>query len=142
MNESVLDYLKTQRTCVLAVEMMDGAPHAATVHFAHSDEPFILYFETNKSYKKAEALLGRAESRASLVVGFTEEGKKTLQMDGTVRLIKPEEETEYQTIYLGKFPEKTEKLKNPDFVKFLFIPSWWRFTDFTDGKKIISSEDK
>ena len=142
MNEAVLDYLKTQRTCVLAVEMMDGAPHSATVHVAHSDDPFILYFETNKNYRKAESLFGKNETRASVVVGFTEDGKKTLQLDGTVRLIRPEESEIYDKVYLGKFPEKVEKSKSPDFVRFLFTPSWWRFTDFSNGKTIITSEDK
>ena len=142
MNKSILDYLKTQRVGVLAVEMMDGSPHAATVHFAHTDDPFIFYFETNKTYRKAEALLGREVTRASIVIGSTEADMRTLQLDGTVKLLKDSEQDLYNEVYLGMFPEKREKSKDPNFVRFSFIPTWWRFTDFTgpNGKVIISSE--
>lgn len=143
MQQEILDYLKTQRTCVLAVEMMDGAPHAATVHFAHRDNPFVLYFETNRTYRKAQPLFGKKETRASVVVGSTESNMQTLQLDGIIRLITPEEKETYESTYLGKFPEKKEKSQRPDFVRFLFVPSWWRFTDWTGReKKILTSDDK
>ena len=144
MDKAILDYLKTQRTCVFAIEMMDGSPHAATVHFAHSENPFVFYFETNKTYRKAEPLFGRPESRASLVVGSTESNMQTLQLDGNARLIKDDELDTYTQIYLGKFPEKQEKSQGADFVRFLFIPTWWRFTDWTgkEGKRILTSEDR
>lgn len=143
MQAPILDYLKTQRTCVLAVEMLDGAPHAATVHFAHAEDPLLFYFETNKTYRKAEPLLSRPQSRASLVIGTDERNMKTLQLDGIIRLVREEEQNAYETIYLGKFPEKKEKSTSPDFVRFVFIPSWWRYTDWTtpEGKKITTSED-
>ena len=50
MDNSVIEYLKTQRVGVLAVEMPDGSPHAATVHFAHTESPLVFYFETNRDY--------------------------------------------------------------------------------------------
>jgi hypothetical protein len=43
MNKEILDYIKSQRVCVLAVEMMDSSPHAATVHFAHMDNPLMFF---------------------------------------------------------------------------------------------------
>lgn len=142
MNRDVLEYIKTQRVCVLAVEMPDGSPHAATVHFAHSEDPLAFIFETHRDYRKSEALFGRAETRASVVVGF-EEGKatKTLQLDGTVRLLS-DEDAALQEVYLAKFPEKKEKAKDPKAVFFKFIPAWWRFTDWggPNGKTIITSD--
>lgn len=143
MNQDILNFLKSQRVCVLAVEMMDGAPHGATIHFAHSNEPFVFYFETNKSYRKAEPLFGRTETRATVVIGSTEDNMQTLQLDGIIRLLRDEEIESYTQVYLGKFPEKKAKSQNPDFVRFIFIPTWWRFTDWTGGeKKIFTSEDK
>ncbi len=59
MRQEILDYLKTQRVGVLAVEMLDGAPHGATVHFAYSEEPFVLYFETSRDYRKAQPILAK-----------------------------------------------------------------------------------
>jgi len=39
IDKKILDYLKDQRVGVLAVEMLDGSPHGATVHFAHTEDP-------------------------------------------------------------------------------------------------------
>ena len=139
MPVEILEYLKTQRVAVLAVEMMDGSPHAATVHFAHNDDPLFFVFETEKGYRKTEPLFGREVSRASLVVGFDESNLQTLQLDGTVQLLKDDSQ---RGPYLAKFPSKQGKLDDPDVVMFAFTPTWWRFTDWTrpEGKTIINSD--
>jgi uncharacterized protein YhbP (UPF0306 family) len=144
MNQDILDYIKTQRVCVLAVEMMDGSPHAATVHFAHLDNPFMFFFETDKAYRKSEPLFGKDKTRASLVIGSNEADMKTFQMDGEARLIKDTEAELYEQIYHGKFPEKKGKSQGPNYVRFLFIPTWWRFTNWNTpkGKLILTSTDK
>lgn len=144
MQQDILDYLKTQRICVLSVEMMDGSPHAATVHFAHSENPFLLMFQTERQYRKSEPLYGREKSRASVVVGVNESDMKTLQMDGEVRLLREDEMEIFKEIYLTKFPKKIKSSSEPNAVMFGFFPTWWRFTDWTrpEGKKILTSEDK
>ncbi len=140
MPEEVLEYLKTQKIGVLAVEMMDGSPHAATVHFAHTEDPLVFYFETYREYRKAEALLGREKTRASFVVGCDEVTTRTLQLDGVVQVIKEEDKEYFDSIYLDKFPNKKEKSKDPKFVRFKFTPTWWRFTDWrAEGKIILNS---
>lgn len=142
MDEKILDYLHTQRVGVLAVEMLDGSPHAATVHVAQADSPLIFYFETYRHYRKSEALFGRATSRASLVIGADERDMKTLQFDGTIRLVTAEEKAEFDRVYFAKFPEKKEKSIDPKYVFFSFTPTWWRFTDWTtpQGKTVITSD--
>jgi hypothetical protein len=47
-------------------------------------------------------------------------------------------------VYFGKFPNKLEKSKDPKFVFFKFVPTWWRFTDWTapEGKLIIASDSR
>lgn len=137
-----LAYLDTQRIGVLAIEMLDGSPHAATVHFAHADDPLVFYYETYRPYRKAEALFGRESSRASFVVGSNESEMRTLQLDGTAELIKPEEKERFDSVYFKKFPEKEEKAGDTKFVFFKFTPTWWRFTDWetSEGKKIWTSE--
>lgn len=140
--EEVLDYIKSQRVGVIAIEMLDGSPHAATVHYAHTEDPLMFCFETNRGYRKSEALLGRKTSRASFVIGFDEDHMKTLQFDGEVRLIEDgSEEALFERIYMKKFPSKNVKSNDPDFLAFLFIPTWWRFTDWMrkGGKVILQS---
>ncbi len=142
--QNIFEYLKTQRTGVLALEMLDGSPHAATLHFAHSENPLIFYFQTHSESRKAEPILNNKITKATFVVGANESEMKTLQIDGIVELIKPEEKEAYTQVYLGKFPEKLEKSNNPKFISFKLTPTWWRFTDFKtpEGKKIWCSEDK
>ncbi|MEK7649910.1 MAG: pyridoxamine 5'-phosphate oxidase family protein [Patescibacteria group bacterium] len=141
MRQEILDYLKTQKIGVLAVEMPDGSPHAATVHFAHTEDPFEFFFETYRDSRKAEALLAKETVRASFVVGVDEKNMKTLQLDGTIRVAKPDEKEVFDAIYLAKFPSKKEKSNDPIFMYFKFTPSWWRFTDWTapEGKLILTS---
>ena len=144
MPEEVIDFINSQFLSVLSVEMMDGSPHGATVHFAFSNSPLLFLFETHRSYRKCEALFGRPASRASLVIGFNENNRKTLQMDGEVRLM--EEDSErimFNRIYFKKFPKKKEKYQDSSFVFFSFTPLWWRYTDWEHpgGKRILSSEN-
>ncbi len=140
MHPEALEFLGKNRVCVIAIEMPDGAPHAATVHYANTPEP-ILLFETDKKYRKAEALMARPVSRASISVGF-EEGpnSKTLQMDGEASLV-ANTDSLIQNAYLVKFPEKVKKIDGPDVIFFKFKPTWWRFTDWSKprGKTILTS---
>lgn len=128
---------------MLAVEMLDGSPHGATVHFAHTDDPLVFYFETNKAYRKSEPLLGKKITRASMVIGTDEKNMQTFQSDGIVRLLKNEERAMFDFVYLEKFSEKKQKTRDAAFVPFVFVPTWWRFTDWTtpQGKMILTSDD-
>ncbi len=144
MQTEIIDFIKSKRICVLAVEMLDGSPHASTLHFVLDDKSLTFFFETYNTYRKAKVLLDKKIIRASVVVGFDESEMKTLQLDGEARIIKDTETELFDIIYFEKFSEKKEKSLDPKFVKFLFIPKWWRYTDWTgkEGKVIITSEDK
>jgi uncharacterized protein YhbP (UPF0306 family) len=141
MNQDILDYINSQRVCVLAVEMPDGSPHAATLHFATSKDGTTFYFLTSPGYRKTEALKGRLTSRASVVVGVDEAVMKTMQLDGEVRIVSEAERKNFDGIYFGKFPEKVGKFAED--IAFIFTPTWWRYTDWTgaNGKRIVSSAD-
>jgi uncharacterized protein YhbP (UPF0306 family) len=141
MHPDILAFLKTQRVCVFAIEMMDGSPHGATVHFANTEDPTFIVL-TEQKYRKAEPLHGRKESRATMVIGFEEEpNSRTLQMDGTARLVNANE-GQLKDAYLEKFPNMKSKINEPDDFFFAFMPSWWRFTDWTkpEGKTIYLSD--
>ena len=145
MPKEVIDFIQSQFLSVLAVEMMDGSPHAATVHYAWNEVPLMFLFETCRAYRKSEALLGRPESRATVVIGFDEANRKTLQMDGTVKLLETDTELLlFKKIYISRFPKKEKTLRDPEFIFFSFTPKWWRYTDWESpgGKKILSSENK
>ena len=144
MHPEIPPFLKTQRVGVMAIEMLDGAPHAATVHFAFKEDQSVFVYETSRLYRKSEPLLNRKTSRASFVVGF-EEGKnsKTFQTDGEVRLLTDADKALID-YYLATFPEKQAKAADPINIFFTFTPDWWRFTDWSKptGKTIYTSTDQ
>lgn len=140
MNQEILEYIKSQRVGVLALEMLDGSPHAATVHFTIVESPIFFIFETSAKSRKAEPILKNQITRASLVIGSDERNMKTLQFDGHVELLKADDPS--IDTYLDEFPEKKLKVqKSQDIIFFKFIFSWWRYTDWTkpEGKLILSS---
>ena len=141
MKSEMFEYIISQRVCVVALEMLDGSPHVATVHFAHIDEPLTFIIQTNPQYKKSEPLLARDTVRASLVIGLVEvEGgkEKTFQVDGEAQIIQKDDPL--VKVYLDKFPEKAGKWAEDIFFKV--TPIWWRFTDWSkpEGKTILSSD--
>lgn len=138
MTEDIHAFLGENRIAVLTVEMPDGAPHSATVHFAHKDEPLAFIFLTGQATRKAEPLLNGKNARASLVIGTDETQMKTFQLDGTAMLTDADE---YKEAYFSKFPEKKETYNEATSVFIVFIPTWWRYTDMKspEGKKIITS---
>lgn len=141
MRQEVLEYAKSQRVGILAVEMLDGSPHAATVHFANSEDPFIFYFATSLNSRKVSPLLKKKVTRASFVVGADESNRKTLQIDGELELITSQTEEAFESTYFGKFPEKKQP-NAPTSARLKFTPKWWRFTDWTvqNGPVLLSSE--
>lgn len=145
MNETIFKYISEQNIGVLAVQMLDDSPHAATVHFAQIQDtsnanlPSILIM-TDRSYKKCQPIIANGKTRASFVIGTDESEMKTVQMDGDVQFA---QESAAKTPYFTKFPEKEKFYKADSSVFLIFTPSWWRYTNFkaTDGNKIISSDD-
>lgn len=138
ITDKIKEFLNSQNVGVFAIEMLDGSPHGATVHFAYTESPLRIIVLTEKDYRKSEPLLNRKESRATFVFGF-EEGKnsKTFQLDGIARVLKKDERPLID-IYFNKFPKKKKYDGDPDNVWCVFIPTWWRFSDWSSGEKEIT----
>ena len=138
MNEEILGFLDSKRIGVISVEMLDGSPHGATVHFAYQRDPLTFVFLTDRTYRKMEPLLKNSSTRASLVIGTDEDEMKTLQLDGTAL---SSEDQNFKDVYFSKFPDKKEQYGGPDDVFFVFKPAWWRYTDYKapEGKKVVVS---
>jgi uncharacterized protein YhbP (UPF0306 family) len=137
---AVISYIESNRILVLAVQMPDGSPHAATVHYAYDAARNLFIFETYREYRKMEAFASTGTTRASLVIGSSESDMRTLQIDGTARLLNDSDEG--VVLYMKTFPEKQGKYEAQKLVFFACTPTWWRFTDWThaDGKRVETSE--
>ena len=130
MDDKVLDFLKSNRVCCLATQLKDGSPHTAALHFSHTLDPFALYFSTQNSSRKYQALAEGKSVKGSVTVGFSEQEWITLQMDGEVSTVSdPEELKSAKAIHYPKHPKSQEFENNPATVFLMFTPTWWRYTD-------------
>jgi general stress protein 26 len=140
MHPESLTYLKEQRVGVIAVQMPDGTPHGATIHFAYSEASNTFYFLTSKSSRKVEAFREKP-CHASFVIATDENTMKTMQLNGTAALVPLEQKEAVEKIYLAKFPDKVAFIKtHGDVVYFMLTPTWWRYTDFkrAAGKLVVT----
>ncbi len=139
--KGVLQFLEANRISVLSVLLKDGSPHGATLHFSHKENPTKLFFLTDRKYKKCDALLEGNPVLASVVLGFSEAEMKTLQLDGSVRVVTNTEELiALKEIHFKKIPTAKEYENDPDSVFLEFVPMWWQFTDYnTQPETRISS---
>jgi hypothetical protein len=115
------------------------------VHFAFDEKTNSFLVKTSKKYRKVEPLLEKGDTRASIVVGFSEGEMKTFQADGIAEYVHDElGKNEFGNVYYAKFSEKERDDQDPEAVYIRFTPIWWRFTDFKtpEGKKIVLSTDK
>ncbi len=140
MNPKIIEYIRKERICVLSVVQADGTSHSATVHFSHEENPLSLFIQTSNTSEKAKPFLKGETSKASMVIGFSEQEWLTLQMKGDMKIITDPEALEkaFKTHY-KKHPE-AEKRKGPDTVILQFTPTWLRYTDFTTRPKTVIEE--
>lgn len=141
MDKKITDFLGSHRVCSLTTLISDGSPHAAAMHFSHRDVPFELYIQTERNSRKFQALLTKETTKASVVIGFSEEEWTTLQLDGIVIEVKDKNELErvHEMHYL-KHPDAKQYRDLPETVFLKFTPIWWRYTEYKPEMKIISSE--
>lgn len=141
METKVLDFLNKNRVCCLTTLLGDGSPHASAMHFSHNSEPLEIYIQTENTSKKCGALLGGKEVKASIVVGFSEEEFKTLQMDGDVKLLDSKMLEKVHNTHYEKLPDAKKWKDDPATIFLAFTPTWWRYTEYKPEFKVISSEE-
>lgn len=137
MKEEMITFIQSQKIGVLAVQLLDGYPHASAMHFAFHEESFSFIFLTSSHYKKCEPLKENGSAHASFVVGVSEEEMKTAQLDGELTFI---DNDKLESYFFEVFPDKKDK--HPDDILLVFTPHWWRYTDWTkpEGKTILTDE--
>ncbi len=142
MEQKILEFLSTHRVCSLTTLLKDGTPHAAAVHYSHNVEPLELFFSTDKTSKKCQDLLTGNSTKASVVVGFSEEEWKTLQMDGKLRAVAGTDELQHiHPLHYLKHPEAAKYKNDPDTIFLKFTPTWWRYSDYTTEPLTVIASD-
>src|SRR5687768_16517515 len=92
MDSKIIEYLSKEKICSLTTTLSDNTLHAAALHFSYKDEPFEMYFSTENTSRKCSGMLNGEIVNAAVVVGFSEEEFKTLQLDGDVQIVSDADE--------------------------------------------------
>jgi PPOX class probable F420-dependent enzyme len=124
--QEIIEYLRTRRYCVQASIAEDGAPQAAVVGFAVSDD-LELVFDTLGSTRKAANL--RRDPRIALVVGAGED-ERTAQITGVADEPRGEELARLKAVYFAAFPDGPEREGWPEITYFRVRPTELRYSDF------------
>src|SRR5439155_8344789 len=104
----LLGFLRTNRLAVEASVAASGAPQAALVGFAVTDE-FELVFDTVDTTRKVPNL--RGDPRVALVIGWADE--RTAQYEGVADEPSGHELERLKAVYFAAFPDGPSRLAWP-----------------------------
>jgi pyridoxine/pyridoxamine 5'-phosphate oxidase len=128
----LLAFLRKHRYAVEATAAAGGAPQAAVVGVAVSDE-LELVFDTLGTTRKAQNL--RRDPRIALVVGWDDE--QTVQLEGIADEPTGDELVRLKRVYFAQFPDGPERERWPDITYFRVRPRWARYSDFRPGGGVV-----
>jgi pyridoxine/pyridoxamine 5'-phosphate oxidase len=133
--QDILDFICSQRYCVVSSLAGDGRPQSALVGFGQTDD-LQLVFATKAHTRKFGNL--ERDGRVSVVIGF--EAPVTVQYEGTARLLQGEEAEKYFNVYYSKNPNARRFKETLHETIFLVEPKWIRYTDVTKGPEVVELE--
>ena len=137
MNPLALKLLQKERVCVLSVILSDGTPHAAALHYSEQINPVKLFIQTYPTLKTKAIEEKGGVAKAAVVVGLNDIDFLSLQMHGNVKIVSNLNYLqEIYKIHYAKQPQ-AEKHKSPTTIFLEFVPTWWRYTDFTTDPETV-----
>jgi pyridoxine/pyridoxamine 5'-phosphate oxidase len=129
---TLLPFLRRHRFAVQASTAPSGAPQAAVVGIATTDELEIV-FDTLDRSRKAQNL--RKNSRIALVVGWDEE--QTVQLEGVADEPTGGELERIKRAYFDAFPDGTEREQWAGITYVRVRLTWARYSDFRPGGGVV-----
>ncbi len=124
--DELVRFLRKYKLAVQASVAPGGAPQAAVVGFAVSDELEIVFdtLETTRKYRNL-----RADPRIALVIGWDDE--VTAQIEGVADFPTGEELERVRDCYFVAYPDGRDRLAWPGITHARVRPTWIRYSDFT-----------
>lgn len=123
--DELLEFLRAQPWAVESSVTGEGAPQAAVVGVAVTDQ-FELVFDTLGTSRKACNL--RANPRIAVVIGWDD--GRTAQIEGVADEPVGATLLRLRDAYLRRFPDGHERAALPDITYFRILPRWIRYSDF------------
>ncbi|MEU0371463.1 pyridoxamine 5'-phosphate oxidase family protein [Streptomyces sp. NPDC006283] len=124
--DELLWFLRRYRLAVQASVAPDGAPQAAVVGYAVSDDLEIV-FDTVATTRKSLNL--RTNPRIALVVGWDD--AVTAQLEGTADFPTGDDLERLRECYFRVYPDGRDRQSWPGITYVRVRPSWVRYSDFT-----------
>src|SRR5215213_8613467 len=128
----LIEFLRKYKLAVQASVAKGGAPQAAVVGFAVSDELEIV-FDTVDTTRKLENL--RADPRIALVIGWDD--AITAQIEGVADFPTGDELRRIRECYFKAYPDGRDRLAWPGITHVRVRPTWVRYSDFTQDPPLI-----
>jgi len=132
----LIAFIRRHRLAVVASTAPAGAPQAAVVGMAVTDE-LELVFDTLGTTRKAQNL--RRDGRAAVVMGWDDE--QTVQLEGLADEPAGETLERLKRSYFLAFPDGPTRLSWPGITYFRIRPTWARCSDFRPGSARVVELD-
>jgi PPOX class probable F420-dependent enzyme len=129
---ALLAFLRRHRICVQASLSADGAPQAAAVGFAVTDDVEIVFDTVGTTRKMANL---RRDPRVAIVVGWDDE--QTLQLEGIADEPVGDELARLKQVYFGVYPDGVDRQAWKDITYVRVRPTWARYSDYRPGGGIV-----
>ncbi|HTF55900.1 MAG TPA: pyridoxamine 5'-phosphate oxidase family protein [Planctomycetota bacterium] len=124
----LLAFMRSHSLAVQASVSPSGAPQAAVVAFAVTDD-FEILFDALESTRKIPNL--RKNPKIALVIGgLTEGNERTVQYEGVADEPHGAPLERLKEIYFARFPDGRDRLTWPGLVYVRVRPRWIRYSDF------------
>jgi general stress protein 26 len=127
----IVELLRHHKLAVIASIATDGAPQAALVSFAVSEQLEII-FDTLTSSRKFHNMV--RDSRVALVIS---EGELTIQIEGHVDELGGADLERLQEVYFTTDPDGRDRIAWPDITWLRVRPSWIRVADYNTAPPVI-----
>ncbi|MCX4584562.1 pyridoxamine 5'-phosphate oxidase family protein [Streptomyces sp. NBC_01481] len=131
--DELIWFLRRYKLAVQSTVTPDGAPQAAVVGFAVSDDLEIV-FDTVETTRKWLNL--RADPRIALVIGWDD--AITAQIEGVADFPTGAELERIQACYFSVYPDGRDRLSWPGITHVRVRPAWVRYSDFTQDPPHIA----
>ena len=132
---SVLDFLRSHSLAVQSSVAVSGAPQAAVVGFAVTDD-FEIVFDTLESTRKARNL--RHNRRCAVVIGGLLPGdERTAQIEGLADEPVGSDLGRLKEIYFSQFPEGRDRQQWRGLIYVRIRPIWLRYSDLNQSPPIV-----
>ena len=126
--DALLEFMRSEKYAIQTSVAASGAPQAAVVGVAVSDE-FEIVFDTLASSRKAINL--RANPAVAFVIGGTRDGdERTVQFEGTADEPNGTELERLLALYYARFPDGPQRRSWPGLIYVRVKPTWIRYSDF------------